>query len=301
MASGISGLGSFSSAQFEKMFTRIDTNGDGTVSKDEFVAGAPDDLSAEKAGSLYDKLDSEGTGALSQSDLATAFQQMAASMQATMIQAQSLGGSRPAASDLFAKLDTDGDGAVSQDEFVAGRPDDVSEEDATALYSTLFGEGTESVDSETFVAAMQPPAGGGGGGEADEVYDALDTNKDGVVSRQEFLAGRPDDVSEEEATALFESLAGEDAESITSEQLAQGMQGPPPPQEADVSLSQDEQDLVEKLIAALQSGESSTPSDGATSSAMQQLMSAIDAYSKSQQSGSALYGGSAVSALSLSA
>lgn len=307
MTSGIGGLGSFSSAQFEKMFTRIDTNGDGTVSKDEFVAGAPDDLSAEKAGALYDTLDSEGTGALSQSDLATAFQQMAASMQATMIQVQSLGGSRPDASDLFAKLDTDGDGAVSQDEFVAGRPDDVSEEDATALYSTLFGEGTESVDSETFVAAMQPPpppsggGGGGGGGDSDEVYDALDTNKDGVVSRQEFLAGRPDDVSEEEATALFESLAGEDADSITAEQLAQGMQGPPPPQETEASFSQDEQDLVEKLIAALQSGESGTSANGTFSSAMQQLMSAIEAYSKSQQSGSALYGGSAASALSLSA
>jgi len=312
MTGGIGGLGSFSSAQFEKMFTRIDTNADGTVSKDEFVAGAPDDLSAEKAGALYDKLDSEGTGALSQSDLATAFQQMAASMQAGMIQAQSLtstggDGSLPDASDLFDKLDTDGDGAVSQEEFVAGRPDDVSEEDAAALYGKLFGEDTESVDSETFVAAMQPPSGGGAGGggnsESDETYDALDTNKDGVVSREEFLAGRPDDVSEEEATALFESLAGEDADSITAEQLAQGMQGPPPPpaEESGATLTQDEQDLVDKLIAALQSSDAGTSADGTLSSAMQQLVSAIEAYTKSQQSGAALYGSDAVSALSLSA
>lgn len=308
MTSGIGGLGSFSSAQFEKMFTRIDTNGDGTVSKDEFVAGAPDDLGAEKAGALYDTLDSEGTGALSQSDLASAFQQMAVTMQAGMIQAQSVGadgGSTPDASDLFAKLDTDGDGSVSKDEFVAGRPDDVSEDDATALYEKLFGEDTESVDSETFVAGMQPPpAGGGGGGDSDEVYDALDTNKDGVVSRAEFLAGRPDDVSEDEATSLFESLAGEDADSITSEQLAQGMQGPPPPPSEDSggSLSQDEQELVDKLIAALQSGDTSgTGTDSPFSSAMQQLMTAIEAYSKSQQGSMGQYAQNSLSALSLSA
>lgn len=312
MTSGIGGLGSFSSAQFEKMFTRIDTNGDGTVSKDEFVAGAPDDLSADKAGALYDTLDSEGTGALSQSDLASAFQQMAATMQAGMIQAQSVeagGGAPPDASDLFAKLDTDGDGSVSKDEFVAGRPDDVSEDDATALYEKLFGEDTESVDSETFVAGMQPPpagggGGGGGGGDSDEVYDALDTNQDGVVSRAEFLAGRPDDVSEEEATSLFESLAGEDADSITSEQLAQGMQGPPPPSSGDSgsSLSQDEQELVDKLIAALQSGDTSgTGTDSPFSSAMQQLMTAIEAYSKSQQGSMGQYAQNSLSALSLSA
>ncbi len=317
MTSGIGGLGSFSSAQFEKMFTRIDTNGDGSVSKDEFVAGAPDDLSAEKAGALYDKLDSDGIGALSQSDLATAFQQMAATMQAGMIQAQSMGGmghggQPPDASDLFAKLDTDGDGSVSKDEFVAGRPDDVSEDDSAALYEKLFGEDTDSVDSETFVAGMQPPppppggGGGGGGDDSDEVYDALDTNQDGVVSRAEFLAGRPDNVSEEEATSLFESLAGEDADSITSEQLAQGMQGPPPPpppsQDSASSLSTDEQELVDKLMAALQSSDSAaTGTDSTFASAMQQLMSAIEAYSKSQQSSMGQYAQNSLSALSLNA
>lgn len=313
MTSGIGGLGSSSSAQFERMFTKIDTNGDGTVSKDEFVAGAPDDVSADKAASLYDKLDSEGTGALSQSDLASAFQQMAASMQAGMIQVQSDssgGDEQPDAADLFEKLDSDGDGTVSREEFVAGRPDDVSEEQASGLFDKLFGEDTDSVDSETFVAGMQPPAGGGGGGggsQSSEVFDALDTNQDGVVSLEEFLAGRPDDVSEEEATALFENLAGEDADSITAEQFAQGMQGPPPPAEAGsesdastTTLTEDEQELVDKLIAALQQNDTSS-ADDATNSALQQLISAIEAYTKSQASSSALYGTSAVSALSLSA
>ncbi|KAF0223265.1 MAG: hypothetical protein FD176_2084 [Rhodospirillaceae bacterium] len=314
MTSGIGGLGSFSSAQFEKMFTRIDTNADGAVTRDEFIAGAPDDVSADKAGSLFDKLDSESSGALSQSDLATAFQQMATSMQAGMIQAQAQagsmggGGERPDASELFAKLDTDGDGSVSREEFVSGRPDDVSEEQASAFFDKIAGEDTDSIDQQSFVAAMQkppPPAGGGGGqggGQSDEVFDALDTNQDGTVTREEFLAGRPDDVSEEQATALFESLAGEDAESITAEQFAAGMQGPPPPpSESDMAgMSSDDQELVEKLLAALEQGTSATSSETGNS-ALQQLISAIEAYTKSQQSGSALYSNSTVSALSLSA
>jgi Ca2+-binding EF-hand superfamily protein len=312
MTSGIGGLGSFSSAQFEKMFTRVDVNADGAVTRDEFIAGAPDDVSADKAGSLFDKLDSEGSGALSQSDLASAFQQMAASMQAGMIQAQAQasntggGGERPDASELFAKLDADGDGSVTREEFVSGRPDEVSEEQASAFFDKIAGENTDSIDQESFIAAMQPPRGGGGGGQgggqSDETFDALDTNKDGVVTREEFLAGRPEDVSEEQASALFESLAGEDAESITAEQFAAGMQGPPPPpSESDMAgMSSDDQELVEKLLAALEQGTSATSGETGNS-ALQQLISAIEAYTKSQQSGSALYSNSTVSALSLSA
>ncbi|MBR9972485.1 EF-hand domain-containing protein [Magnetospirillum sulfuroxidans] len=312
MTSALGGLGSFSSAQFQKMFTKIDTNADGKVSKDEFVAGAPDDVSAEKAASLFDKLDSESTGALSQSDLASAFQQMAASMQASMIQVQAANSNQndpPDAEDLFAKLDSDGDGAVSREEFVAGRPDDVSEEQASAFFDKIAGEDAESVDQETFVAGMQPPpppggggGGGGGGGDSDETFDALDTNKDGVVSRQEFLAGRPDDVSEEQAASLFESLAGENADSITAEQFAAGMQGPPPPPSSEMAgMSSDDQDLVEKLMAALEQGTSSSSDGSSSSSALQQLISAIDAYTKSQQSSATQSSSNAVAALSLSA
>ena len=67
-----------------------------------------------------------------------------------------------------------------------------------------------------------PPSGGAASSE--EVYDALDTNKDGVVSQEEFLAAKPDDVSTEDATALFKSLDTENTGSITQDQLSEFLQ-----------------------------------------------------------------------------
>jgi len=63
-----------------------------------------------------------------------------------------------------------------------------------------------------------PPAGGPASSE--ETYDALDTDQNGTVSQAEFLAAKPDDVSTEDATALFASLDTESSGSITLEQFS---------------------------------------------------------------------------------
>lgn len=75
----------------------------------------------------------------------------------------------PDAEELFAKLDSDGDGTVTRDEFVAGRPDDVSEDDAGAFYDKIAensgGDGSTGLSQTQFATGLQnagPPAGGGG-------------------------------------------------------------------------------------------------------------------------------------------
>lgn len=108
--------------------------------------------------------------AVSQSDLATAFQQFAAQLQAALLQIQggnsatgqssAAGNSPPDAEERFADLDTDGNGTVSRDEFVAGRPDDVGEDQAGALFDRIAAEN----DNATELSAEQlrpkgPPPG----------------------------------------------------------------------------------------------------------------------------------------------
>ena len=232
MISGISGIGWSGTTSFSTKANEIDTDEDGVVTRDEFIAGAPEDLSSEKAGALFDMLDTEGTGQMTISALSSAFEKMSGETQASVLQAQSEAGAPPDPSELFAQLDADEDGSVTREEFLAGRPDDVSEEQANALFDKIAGEDGESVTEEQFVAGMQPPSmGGEEGGPPDlsQMFSDLDADGDGTVTREEFLAGRPDDVSEEDANALFDKIAGEDGESVTEEEFVAGMQPPPPP------------------------------------------------------------------------
>ncbi|MFH1804224.1 MAG: hypothetical protein ABID63_04970 [Pseudomonadota bacterium] len=105
--------------------------------------------------------------------------------------------------DMFASLDTDADGTLTKEEFLAGKPDDVSDEQAENLWSQIAGSDAQSVDEASFTTAMSappaPPAssddssssasGGGSSSSSSENYDPLDTNKDGVVSLEERMAG----------------------------------------------------------------------------------------------------------------
>ncbi|MGO7718725.1 EF-hand domain-containing protein, partial [Rhizobium johnstonii] len=47
------------------LLSDLDTDGDGSISKDEFVAGRPSDVTEDQAGTLFDSFDREGVGSLS--------------------------------------------------------------------------------------------------------------------------------------------------------------------------------------------------------------------------------------------
>jgi hypothetical protein len=89
----------------------------------------------------------------------------------------------PDAAELFSKLDADGDGTLTEDEFVAGRPDNVSEDQAKQLYQKIAeksgGDASSGLSQDQFASGFAaaapaggqaqggggaPPAGGGGGG-----------------------------------------------------------------------------------------------------------------------------------------
>jgi hypothetical protein len=110
----------------DKMFARVDTDGSGGVDKAE-LQGVLDRIaqksgaSAGSADELLSKMDSNGDGTLGKDELDEGMKSLMPKPSSTMDFAQqrteSGGGS-----DMFEKLDTDGDGSLSQDEFDAGRP-----------------------------------------------------------------------------------------------------------------------------------------------------------------------------------
>lgn len=74
---------------------------------------------------------------------------------------------------------------------------------------------------------MMPPDGDIDGGErpsAADLYTKMDSDKNGSVSKSEFVAARPEHASEEEATSFYNSIDTKGTGSITEQQLADSMQ-----------------------------------------------------------------------------
>ncbi|GES49947.1 EF-hand domain-containing protein [Rhizobium dioscoreae] len=65
--------------------------------------------------------------------------------------------------------------------------------------------------------------GSSGESPMDQLFASLDTDKDGKVSQDEFVAGRPKDMSESDAENLFNSLDTQNAGSLTKDQFAEGL------------------------------------------------------------------------------
>lgn len=147
-------------------------------------------------------------------------------------------GPGPDPSEMFSTLDANGDGTLTEEEFVAGRPDDVSEEQAQAFYAELAGENSTGVTLDQFadaLASVRPQDGGGiGRPDPSQLFSDLDTDGDGLLTREEFVAGRPEGVSEDEAAALYQKLVGDSADGVTEQQFSAAMTqtggagGPPP-------------------------------------------------------------------------
>ncbi|MBY5420115.1 EF-hand domain-containing protein [Rhizobium leguminosarum] len=193
---------------------QLDSDGDGYVTKAEFVAARPSDVTEDQANTLFGSFDSESTGSLSVDVLAEAMSAQ---------QSQRPGGDDLAS--LLSDLDTDGDGSISKDEFVAGRPSDVTEDQAGTLFDSFDSEGAGSLSVDALTEAMSaeqsqrsegpPPPPPAEDDESQSLLSDLDTNGDGLVTLDEFMAGKPEDVTESQASQLFSLLDTSDTGSLS--------------------------------------------------------------------------------------
>ncbi|WP_462388042.1 XopAW family type III secretion system calcium-binding effector [Acidovorax sp. Q11] len=194
---------------------QYDSDGDGSLNADELgktmqsvlppppstMAFAQSRSSATATGQagddLFGKVDSDGDGAVSQTELQALLEAMSGGT------ASQTGVS---SDELFSQLDADGDGSLSEAEFDAGRPS---------------GAGAEAGGMQALGGMPPPPGGPGGAGGASgnssaASYDPLDTNEDGTVSAAERLAGSTSSVEQDAITALFNAIDTDGDASISA-------------------------------------------------------------------------------------
>ncbi|MEV0445925.1 EF-hand domain-containing protein [Streptomyces spectabilis] len=139
-----------------QIFAMLDTDGDGSISRDEYLA-RPARVAAAMARPARDPL---------------------------------VVAAHAAHERVYAAMDADGDGRVTLEEYAAwaGGPafDEVCRPALGSLFDLADADATGQLDRASFARLREvlgnPPSG------ADAAFDALDTDGDGRVSRDEYLA-----------------------------------------------------------------------------------------------------------------
>lgn len=163
----ISGVGGAYNPLQWPSFSSTDTDGDDELSLQEITAagqnlpsGGINGLSSDGLQQLFSAIDGDGDGKISRTEAKSAFDKLTNALQSTLLgaQEQSSGGP-PSLSDMFAKADTDGSGGLSFDEFKAAAPPGLSggsaasDDKLKALFSSLDTDGDGTISQDEMKAA----------------------------------------------------------------------------------------------------------------------------------------------------
>jgi len=192
--------------QYKSPFTKLDKDGNGKLTESEFTAGKPKEVSDSDASAKYKKIAGTSTDGITEDQLKESMKdegdagmsKLVSDVVSVMMAMQQAGGPGaggppsgppPSDEDVASSMDADSSGAITKDEFVSSRPDGVSEEDATKLFSSFDTENTGSVDTKTMAAALKsqreeqqammgPPPGASSSSDTDSTSSSTSTDDD---------------------------------------------------------------------------------------------------------------------------
>ncbi|MDB5362845.1 MAG: EF-hand protein [Rhodospirillales bacterium] len=139
--------GQASDATYAKWAATADKNGNGLISKAEFEAAVPSNITTAQADQLFAGIDTKGTGSVTATQLR---QGLAAAIAAGPVQAAPTGGTHR----LFAALDTNGDGHVTKAELEKDRASGLTKKQADAVFAKLDTNGDGTLTPAEFAQAL---------------------------------------------------------------------------------------------------------------------------------------------------
>jgi Ca2+-binding EF-hand superfamily protein len=183
--SGMAQMGRKVKETSNNVFTKLDTNDDGSISEDEMIAVFGSTDGATK----FSEADTDGDGTVTAAELKTA---MESAREKEMSE------------NMFAKLDTDESDGISEDEMIAA----FGETEGAEKFSEADTDGDGTVTIDELQAAMEktaeemgppppPPMGMGGMAASSEsdstsssetIFSSIDANGDGTISQEELTA-----------------------------------------------------------------------------------------------------------------
>lgn len=162
--------GGGSADQADALFDQLDADGSGSVSEDEFVSGMKKLM--PPPGGPGSPASADGLSEMFQSLTGGSDTLTKNSLEQAFI---SEGGTADQADELFAYLDPDGDGSVTESEFVSGMQKLLAPPDGVAA-------GQSDSSGTTASDGVRRPGGGGGGSDRAQATTKTEVNPDGSVT-----------------------------------------------------------------------------------------------------------------------
>jgi Ca2+-binding EF-hand superfamily protein len=177
------------SAMADKMFSRIDGNGDGGIDKGELTSAlgrfSPKDGSSDAtatADKMFAAFDADGSGSISQQETRTGLENLKQQLESQFQQMRAGDAGPPppttgGGNDPFGRMDTDGSGGLSTTEFGAVAQTTSQSAMLEKLFSKIDKDGDGSVtraESDQWRKALDKVRPSEGGGQSAPSFDPVD-------------------------------------------------------------------------------------------------------------------------------
>lgn len=163
MISGVSRGSTFNPSEMAtRIFSRLDTNTDDSIDKTELQALA-DSGSNIDVSKMFSDLDSDGDGKVTKSETESALKKLGDNIQNRFARSKMTEMQPPDLAEMFKNADKDGNGAVDQNEFKSIAPEDSDDEMSEQIFNLIDTDGNGSIDETENEAALNKmgPASGG--------------------------------------------------------------------------------------------------------------------------------------------